>query len=284
LTDWSECSANCSSDSSSEKYKRNHHNGDSESMEAVDNSGFTGKKFLRRQCSCRLLTDKYENGTESNSTTPTFSEACGGFDILELPCSANCSESTNFTTSDKLHKKSDEWRTSTWPEETKDQTFTCSSLTWYQLINKENPTDWEALAVQYITAKLNIIDGCQHPDSLNNDLESAENLLDVCTWTPDDTLKAQDLQSRLRDFNQGKSTMTSRLGASTQASTHISFNTQAAPTDSSFLLVLVPTIISVTILVLAATLIFIKESSRLGKNTDSLSQAPTETRIVFDSN
>jgi len=253
-------------------------------LEAVDNSvGIAGKKFLRRQCSCRLLSD---NETESNFTTPTFSEACGGFDILEMPCSNNSSElPTNVTNPVKPVKKPDEWKITTWPEDTKTRTFSCSSLTWYQLINKENPTDWEALAAEYITTKLNIMDGCQHSDSLNNDLESAEDLLDVCTWTREDTLTAQDLKSRLHDFNHGKST-TLRMGASTQASTQISLTTEGAPTDSSFLLILIPTIISVTILVLVAALIFIKEKPGLVTNTTgSPSQAPTdnETRIVFDS-
>jgi len=266
-------------------------NDDSESnLETVDNSGgIAGKKFLRRQCSCRLLSDNETVSnftTESNFTTPTFSEACGGFDILEMPCFTNSSElPTNLTNPMKPVKKPDEWKITTWPEDTKNRTFSCSSLTWYQLFNKENPTDWEALAAEYITVKLNIMDGCQHSESLTNDLESAKNLLDVCTWTREDTLTAQDLKTRLHDYNHGKST-TLRLGASNQASTQISLTTEGVPTDSSFLLILIPTIISVTILVLVTALIFIKQRPGLDTNTTgSPSQAPTdsETRIVFDS-
>jgi len=168
----------------------------------------------------------------------------------------------------------------TWPLDTASRKFDCCVLNWFEILNKQNPNDWESLAVEYITAELNLLNGVDTYDSLFTDLNDTLDLLNICpqNWTRDETYTATELKSRLLEFNQGASWPTpitpriKKLTSSTEESRDIISTTETA--KNSFLFVLIPTVLSVAILVLVGALIFLK-GPRLGSDTQGTDNETT---------
>jgi hypothetical protein len=199
-----------------------------------------------------------------NFTTPIWSEACGGFDIIERNFTIEINNTLNTTTpSGILALNSEVWKncSCTWPLDTADRTFECCVLNWFEIINKQNPNDWESLAVQYITATLNLLNGVEpDDDSLYTDLNATHDILDVCpgNWTRDETYRAQELKARLEEFNHDgnwSTPMVNRISVSNEDKRQI-ISTTETPKNSHFLLFLIPTVLSVAVVVLAGTLVF----------------------------
>jgi hypothetical protein len=257
LTDWTDCNRTSSMDNSTVDDNNRERN---------------STQCMKRQCSCRQIMDDCDNMNMNNEnsslsdiynfTSPTWSEACGGFDILER----NYTEVNNDTQETPNPNRimaltSESWKncSCTWPLDTADRYFTCCVLNWYEILNKQNPNDWESLAVEYISAELNLLNGVESFDALLTDLNTTLDLLNICpqNWTPVETSSALELKARLLEFNQGGSTpMTSRLSSSNEDSRDI-ITTNDTP-KTSFLIVLIPTVLSVAILVLVGALIFLK--------------------------
>jgi len=169
---------------------------------------------------------------------------------------------------------SEQWKncSCTWPLDTADRKFACCVLNWFEILNKQNPNDWESLAVEYITATLNLLNGVEPFDALFTDLNTTHELLDLCpeNWTRIDTSTAQELKLRLQEFNRGGSwvaPVTLRLSSSTEDSRDIISTTETAKT--SFLIVLIPTVLSVGILVLVGALIFLKVPRQESQGTNN---------------
>jgi hypothetical protein len=208
-----------------------------------------------------------------NFTSPTWSEACGGFDILER----NYTEVVNdtqetFNPNRVMALTAESWKncSCTWPLDTADRYFACCVLNWYEILNKQNPNDWESLAVQYISVELNLLNGVEPFDALLTDLNTTLDLLNNCpqNWTADNTNSALLLKARLLEFNQGGSwsePITARLSSSNEDSRDIITTTETPKT--SFLIVLIPTVLSVAILVLVGALIFLKAPRQESQET-----------------
>jgi hypothetical protein len=149
----------------------------------------------------------------------------------------------------------------TWPLDTASRLLACCNLNWFEILNKQNPNDWEALAVQYITAELNLLNGVvPDDDSFYTDLNTTMDLLEVCpgNWTTDDSNNAQQLKDRLQTWNEGGSmeSMTKRMSVGDEIEKAI-IKTTSGASKTSLLLVLIPTI-TVAILVFVGALIYIK--------------------------
>jgi len=260
---------------------------------------------LRRQCSCRKLTscdnaDMDFDTSISNYTFPTWSEACGGYDILFMPLSQTTQPEQqttqpqqqttqpeqqttqpeqqttqpqqqttpqpqqNSTTTPVMALSSEEWKncSCTWPLDTAERTLPCCSLNWHQLLNKQNPTNWESLAIEYITAELNLLNGVQpENDSLYTELNTTMDLLEICpgNWTLEQTYTAQQLTTSLKQWNQGGSwetPMTQRMSVEDEHSKSIITTTTGA-SKTSLIVILIPTV-TVAILVFVGALIWIK--------------------------
>jgi len=271
LTEWTDCNRTSSTDDSS--------------LPVDNDSVKNSTQCMKRRCSCRQLTDDdcdmnmnmnmdnmnmnmtTENSSISdlyNFTTPIWSEACGGFDILERPYTEENNETQDTPNPSRIMAlTSEEWKncSCTWPSDTAARKFACCVLNWFEIVNKQNPNDWESLAVEYITAELNLLNGVEPVDSLFTDLNTTSDLLDICpqNWTRDETESAIELKSRLLEFNRGGITLTPRLKkltSSTEESREIISTTQTV--NTSFLFVLIPTVASVAIIVLVGALIFLK--------------------------
>jgi len=87
------------------------------------------------------------------------------------------------------------WKFTSWPNSvnTQPRTFSCCPLTWLELINKSSHDDWESLAVEVIAMRLNLLSGRVRSDQVLDDLESAEDLLDICSWSYENLQKSEHL-------------------------------------------------------------------------------------------
>jgi hypothetical protein len=231
---------------------------------------------------------------DSISSSPklnfTWSEACGGYDVLFRPLPEETPEPEpeqttqpepeqttqpepeqttqpepeQPSTTPVMALSSEEWKncSCTWPLDTSERTLPCCTLNWFELVNKQNPNDWESLAVEFITAELNLLNGAKPDnDSLYTDLNTTMDLLEICpgNWTRDEAENAQELKSRLQEWNLGgswKTPITARLSVGDEVEKSIITTTTGA-SKTSLLLVLIPTI-TVAILVFVGALIFIK--------------------------
>jgi hypothetical protein len=306
LTDWTDCVTllNITTDDSMDD------------SQTLGDTPLSQRLCLRRQCSCRKLTDNCDDtdmDSESSSlpdlTSPTWSEACRGYDILFMPLSETTQpeqettqpeqettqpeqettqpeqettqpeqetiqpeqESTQpeqIITTPVMALSSEEWKncSCTWPLDTADRTLPCFNLNWSEFLNKQNPNDWESLAVEFITANLNLLNGVvPDDDSFFTDLNTTMDLLEICpgNWTLDDTSNAQKLKSRFQQWNQGGSWeihITARMSAGDEDSKSIITTTTGA-SKTSLLLVLIPTI-TVAIIVFVGALIFINRPTQ----------------------
>jgi len=319
LTDWIDCATlfNISADDS------------------MDYSTLSQQLCLQRQCSCLELTDNCddtdmdsESSSLSNFTSPTWSEACGGYNILFMPLNTTQPEQQTTqpepqttqpepqttqpeqpttqpepqttqpepqttqpeqpttqpepqttTNTSVMALSSEEWKncSCTWPLNTAERTFACCNFNWFQLLNKQNPNDWESLAVEYITAELNLLNGAEpNNDSLYTVLNTTMDLLEICpgNWTQEQTYNAQQLKSTLQQWNEGGSwgtPMTVRMSAGNEDEKGIIIKTSGA-SKTSLLLVLIPTI-TVAILVFVGALIFINIKGRPTQDSNEIETA-----------
>jgi len=215
----------------------------------------------------------------ANFTAPTWSIACGGYDTLFKPYEettqpepepeVTSQPEPEVTTQPEqnlvMALSAEAWKncSCTWPLDTASRLLPCCNLNWFEILNKQNPNDWEALAVEYITAELNLLNGVvPDDDSFYTDLNTTMDLLEVCpgNWTTDDTNNAQQLKDRLQTWNEGgsmESPTTKRMSVGDEIEKAIITTTSGASKTSLLLLVLIPTI-TVAILVFVGALIFIK--------------------------
>jgi hypothetical protein len=150
------------------------------------------------------------------------------------------------------------WKTAPWPvkNDTQYRTFSCSSLTWYELIQKNSSLDnWESFAVQVIAAHLNILTGVTCSDKLRGDLESADKLILNCTWSKTQTEEVDQLLSLLRDFNKEK-VMHNMENAKEEDAASEKITNSSSP--QLLLLILIPAIILV-IAIIVVVVMFIKK-------------------------
>jgi hypothetical protein len=149
------------------------------------------------------------------------------------------------------------WKTEPWPlkNDTQSRTFSCSSLTWYKLIQKSTLDNWESLAVEVISAHLNLLSGVTCSDKLRVDLESADKLLLNCTWSEAQTEEMKDLLSLLRDFNKGEVTHNMENAKEDAASE----KTANSNSPQLILLVLIPAIILVIAIIVVVVMFFKKK-------------------------
>jgi len=285
LTDWTDCATllNISTDDSMDN-----------SMGTFQTLGtpLSQQLCLRRQCSCRKLTsdncDNTNMDSESSSLTnfssPTWSEACSGYDILFMPLSETTQPEQQTTqpeqqttqpeqtTTSVMALSSEEWKncSCTWPLDTANRTLDCSNLNWFEILNKQITNNWESLAVEYITAELNLLNGVEPDnDTLYTDLNTTRDFLETCpgNWTREDTYNAEQMKLRLQQWNQGGSMvkpMTVRMSVGDEKTKGIITTTTGA-SKTSLLLVIIPTI-TVVILVFVGALIFIKGRSTQESN------------------
>jgi hypothetical protein len=287
LTDWTDCLTlfNISAD-------------DSENF--LDNP-LSKQLCLRRECSCRKLlnnSDDMDTNMDSESyslnfTSPTWSEACRGFDVLFKPLEETIEpepepevtiepepEVTIEPETEQnlvLALSAEAWKncSCTWPLDTASRMLPCCNLNWFEILNKQNPNDWEALAVEYITAELNLLNGVvPEDDSFYTDLNTTMDILEICpgNWTTNDTANAEQLKLRLQTWNLGgvEAPITLRMSTGNEAEKSVITTTSGASKSSLLLLVLVPTI-AVAILVFVGALIFIntrptEESNEITNN------------------
>jgi hypothetical protein len=177
-------------------------------------------QFLTRECSCEDLQSSDQSSDKSSSYSSDQSShqsldksssysSVQSSDDQSYSYSSLCNGYTRIFQSCQTDIKSlsvEDWKTETWPvkDDTESRTFTCSSLTWYNLIQKSTPNDWESLAVEVIASHLNILSGVTCSDKHREELESADKLLLNCNWSETQTEQMKDLLSSLRDYNRGE--------------------------------------------------------------------------------
>jgi len=150
------------------------------------------------------------------------------------------------------------WKTAPWPEdsETKSRNVSsCCNDTWFQLISKDNFTDWESLAAEVIAAHLNILSGASSESEIHGDLTSAEDLITVCTWSDSETSEAEELLENLREFNTEKDTEFLENGNSASNENSADSKSDENKANSLLLWILVPTIVVVVVAIFVAALI-----------------------------
>jgi len=201
--------------------------------------------------------------TLCNSTVSWYTQKCICEDSLNgSTCDiSNCygvplffTEICDCSNRSSLRYSVEDWKTATWPDNTKNRTFQCSNLTWFELINKSDLDDWESLATEYIAAQLNILTG-QNYSELIEDISSTELLLQECTWLENQTQEAQLLQTKLHNFNSDDSHNSLSLAQEDSSNTNSASN---ANQSSLLFLIFIPAVILVIAAIVVA-LIFIKK-------------------------
>jgi hypothetical protein len=217
-----------------------------------------------------------DSETLSNFTSPTWSEACSGYDILFMPLPEETDQTEQNTTTSVTALSSEEWKncSCTWPSDTADRKFDCCQLNWFELLNKQNPNDWESLAVEYITAELNLLNGVEPDDTLYDDLNKTSDLLNICpgNWTREETYTAQQLLFRLQKFNQEDSRelpITGRFTAGGEDEKSI-ITTTSGTAKTTLLLVLIPTIAVAMIVFLVGAFIFLRKRQESNETTNNI--------------
>jgi len=212
LSDWStctqgtqyrtrQCSCQDTSSGSSSNSGSGYNSGEN-SGSSSSNSGYNSGSSSSNSGSTSHSGSGYNSGSSSNSNNVdygSYSKHCNGYTRIVQSCQSNTQHSQCISP--------ESWRTATWPQsdQTKSRTFTqCSTLTWYQLITKSSYDEWETLAVEVIAARLNILSGATCEYQMEANIESANNLLNYCTWNDDQFQQAQSYYSVLTDFNNGQ--------------------------------------------------------------------------------
>lgn len=152
-----------------------------------DNS--LGEAWYSQRCICEGA---------SNSSSCDISNCYGAPIVYNLTC--GCKNETLIPLS------AEAWKTATWPDDSQFNTFTCSNLTWFELINQTSFNSWELLAIEVIAAELNRLSGFNLNAQLNDTIQSASDLLNNCTWTSYQTQEAQNLMAQLHYFNNDGNT------------------------------------------------------------------------------
>jgi len=161
----------------------------------------------------------------------------------------------------------EDWKTESWPVkyDTEKRTFTCSSLTWSELMKKSSLDDWESFAVEDICTHLNILSGVSTTENLLEDLESADKLLLNCTWSKEQTNQSETLLTSLGDFNKGGVKKISNAKEEDGEEMKANSNSNS---PQLLLLILIPAVLLVIgIIVVAVVLIRKKVQKESVKNT-----------------
>jgi hypothetical protein len=231
-----------------------------------------GKQYKTRECSCKDEEEKVYRYGDYDRELFTYSSRCDGFTRTVQTCQ---SEKKVLTVKD--------WKTASWPEsdDTKSRTFSCCSDNWYQIMTKTTYDNRESLYAEFIAVRLNLMSGVSS-DKVSHDLDLTENLLKECSWTPTQTKEAEDLFSKLRDFNEDKREEDKQeykqKVVTKKEDTHDTYNLdngkevtasnnngQTADSENSHslvILIVVPTVISIAVSGLAAALIYIKNKQQ----------------------
>jgi hypothetical protein len=166
----------------------------------------------------------------------------------------------------------EDWKSSPWPlkTDTPFRTFKCSSLTWFNLLQKSSLDPWETLAVEVITGHLNLLSGVSPSDKLLEDLASAEKLLLNCNWSEAQKSgeEVSDLVDSLREFNQYKPEKINNINTA-EGEDDIEEKKKSNGNDPQLLfLILIPGVILVVAIILLVVF-FIKRRAA-DKNSVSL--------------
>jgi hypothetical protein len=154
----------------------------------------------------------------------------------------------------------DYWRSTYWPEGTYYNRFSCSSQTWWELVNKYSPNCWESLAIQYIVANLNIQAGATQTYSVQTTMYYSQQLLSCCSWSRTQQYTAQNYQATLSDFNSGSSVYGMQSSNTIQAVADPDPDPEKPQpaTTPSFLIIVIPACIGVFLIGLGLIIYFVK--------------------------
>jgi len=225
-----------------------------------------GSQNQTRECSCEdtessLDEVEGDESTNEENRSNKFSSLCNGFTRITRSCS-----SENTTTLKVLSVES--WINATWPDanETKSRNFSsCSNETWFEIISKSDPSDWDSLAAEVIATQLNILSGAlsENDDDLREYLTSAEDLLTECTWSDSQTAESDELLETLREFNLEKEDHAeiSEIGnsASNEKSATNSHDEETRARNSLLLSILLPTILVLAVAAILVAALIIKK-------------------------
>jgi hypothetical protein len=159
------------------------------------------------------------------------------------------------------------WKNATWPDanETISRNFSsCSNETWFEIISKSDPSDWDSLAAEVIATHLNIISGAlSENDDLRGNLTSAEDLLTECSWSDSQTAESEELLGTLREFNMEKEAFAeiSEIGssASNEKSATNTHDEETRARNSLLIWILVPSVLVFAVAILVAIFLIIKK-------------------------
>jgi hypothetical protein len=213
-------------------------------------------QFLTRECSCEEE-DVQSSDQSSDDESYSYSSFCNGYTRIFQSCETDIEALTV-----------EDWKTESWPlkGDTEMRTFTCSSLTWSDLMKKSSLDDWESLAVEVIAAHLNILSGVSTTEKLREDLESADKLLLNCTWSKEQTKETETLLTSLGAFNKGEVKKISNAkeedGEEMKANSNSNSNS-----PQLLLLILIPAVLLVIGIIVVTVVLIRKKVQKESVNT-----------------
>jgi hypothetical protein len=203
-------------------------------------------QYLTRECSCE--DNQSSDQSSSDESSNSYSLSCNGYTRIFQSCETDL-EALSV----------ENWQSESWPLEadTQNRTFTCSDLTWYDLVQKSSlDDDWESLAVQYIAAQLNLLSGVSPSDKIYEDLQTVDTLLQNCS-SQNQTQEIQTLLSSLTDFNQGGVKKSSNAKEAEGAAENNANSANGKANPQLLLLILIPAVLLV-IGIIVVVVVFIK--------------------------
>jgi hypothetical protein len=199
----------------------------------------------------------HSSGSSGGTGGYQFSQECGGYTKESQSC--DCVRPLNR----------EAWKSQTWPDNTRTRKFKCLSTTWWQILNKIGTLSaYESLAVEYISAILNIMNGVVPPTVVQNAIDDSEDLLDKCNWSHYTTYQASKQQTVLNGFNNGNPKYVSLLDTTDEVFAMNDVTSTATEHSSSFLLILIPSIMVIAVIGIVVILVFIKKRYTLIINTE----------------
>jgi len=155
-----------------------------------------------------------------------------------------------------------------WPMGLPQTIFPCNGgLNWAQSILVKNPTLRQALIIQYITARLNVMFGVPCSAYANSALTYTYSLLSDCSWTITGQSDCSSLTTLLKKYNTGllssvSSSLDDDLAAGRQKLKVVTGDEGSGNEPVSFLAYMIPIVLLGSIGILVAALVIIRKRAK----------------------
>jgi len=146
-----------------------------------------------------------------------------------------------------------EWRdTHHWPRDAGETQLPCHSHNWRSIVNRAPQTTWEKLASEWVTARLNLLNGAVVPEVVLATMKDAEEVInDGCIyWNSGYAIRANRLGRILWEFNNPDKSSTSFMEEEEAAGMGMGdlYQTQSSWASSIILMILVGSIVVIVMI------------------------------------